>query len=125
MQIFPNGRLSFTRASQADLDEHGMPMPADNSAVQDIECTITTLEENKKGNYEDGKYRNCQYSVTFNMDDVEDTDGDTFPLALANVMGTFSPCRVGLSHERFGNMGFFEVQRVEYYEITRTIEIWV
>lgn len=125
MQIFPNGTMRFSRTSQSDLDGNGMPMPADESSLSEVGCTITTLSEDRKGRYEDGKYHDCKYSVTCNLEDVEDKDGESFPLMLDNVMGSFNPRRVTLVHDRWGELGTFQVQRVEVYELTQTVEVWL
>ena len=113
MQIFPNGKLGYTNttATAGDLDEHGMPVAASSTPSVEVVCTITTLSEDRKGRYDDGRYRNCMYSVTCNMEDV----GVEFNLVKS----------VHLSHDIKGDLGNFQVQRIEFYTITQTVEIWV
>ena len=99
-----------TEAHDTDLDAEGMPIPIPARQMSEVRCTITTLTEHSRGRYEDGKYRASSYSVTLNSEDVA---------------ADFAPSVVTLVHDRKGNLGTFQVQRVEYYDITQTIEIWV
>ena len=111
MLIFPNGKaLLFPLTSEEYLDDNGNPISTQNIIGKECRCTINSLSENKKGRYEDGQYNNATYSVSFNMDDVGEK---------------FVPQLVSLIHDYKGDIGSFQVQRVEHYPITRTIEIWV
>ena len=99
-------------AIQSDLDGNGLPIAASESSTKlSVACTISTLSENRKGRYDDGKYRNCQYSVTCNIEDV----GTAFN----------SVKSVSLVHDIKGSLGSFQVQRIEFYTITQTVEIWL
>ena len=110
MQIFPNGTMRYTNASgTADLDSNGLPVAA-SGAEQSCQCTISVLAEDRKGRYDDGRYRNCSYSVTCNLEEVSET---------------FNPTSVRLEHEFKGDLGYFTVQRVEFYKLTGTGEVWV
>lgn len=101
-----------TVTPQSDLDENGLPVAASSAASQKtVVCTISTLEENRKGKYADGRYRSCQYSVTCNLEDV----GTEFKDVKS----------VDLSHDIWGTLGTMQVQRTEFYTITQTVEIWV
>ena len=104
------GGEQHTEAHDTDLDAEGMPIPVPTRQMSEVRCTITTLTEHSRGRYEDGKYRASSYSVTLNSEDVA---------------ADFAPSVVTLVHERKGNLGTFQVQRIEYYDITQTIEIWV
>lgn len=99
-----------TEAHDVDLDEEGLPIPVPERQMSEVRCTITTAMEHSRGRYEDGKYRACSYSVTLNSEDVAED---------------FNPTAVVLTHDKKGVLGTFQVQRVEYYDITQTIEIWV
>lgn len=111
MQIFPNGTLRFVNKSSAeDIDENGLPIAANRSDYQEIGCTITTTQENNRGRYEDGRYKSVSYSVTCNLEDAGEG---------------FNPTTISLTHEDKGELGEFTVQRIEYYKITGTIELWV
>jgi len=111
MQIFPNGTMKYGSTAQSDLDSDGLPVAASEALQQEVICTISTLTEDRKGRYSDGRYRNCQYSVTCNLEDV----------------GTeFKDVRsVRLVHDINGDLGTFQVQRIEFYTITQTVEIWL
>lgn len=114
MQIFPNGTMTYNDPTvrQSDLDRNGLPVAASSQDnMLEVVCTISTLSENRKGKYDDGRYRNCQYSVTCNLEDV----GTAF-----NSVGS-----VSLSHDIKGDLGTFQVQRIEFYTITQTVEIWL
>ncbi|MBR1809604.1 MAG: hypothetical protein IJ776_09505 [Paludibacteraceae bacterium] len=111
MQIFPNGTLRYASATAgSDLDENGNPIPACDADMNEIECTITAQSENRQGRYEDGQYKNGSYSVTCDME---------------KVGKSFNPKTIQLIHEFKGYLGDFQVQRIEYYKLTGTIEIWV
>lgn len=111
MQIFSNGTLRFANATAGgDLDEHGNPVPATDADMNEVPCTITASSESRSGTYEDGSYKKASYSVTCNMEDVGDE---------------FNPRTIQLVHENKGNLGDFQVQRIEYYKLTGTVEIWV
>ena len=99
-------------AVQSDLDGDGLPVAVSAADSQkSVVCTISTLAEDRKGHYDDGRYRNCQYSVTCNLEDV----GNEFNAVKA----------VSLSHDIKGSLGTFTVQRTEFYTITQTVEIWL
>jgi hypothetical protein len=68
------------------------------------------LNENKKGSYDDGRYKNCTYSIIIDYSSVDDN---------------FNPVSVELTHDKKGNIGEFTIQRIEYYSLTKSIEIWV
>ncbi len=111
MQIFPNGTLRYPSAtSGGDLDEQGNPIPAINADMNEVECTITASQESRSGTYDAGQYKKASYSVTCDLEKVGDT---------------FNPTTVQLVHEFKGNLGDFQVQRIEYYKLTGTVEIWV
>lgn len=81
------------------------------SAPEDCcECFVETLSENKKGNNGDGKYANCNYAIFINSSSVQDD---------------FNPSFVKFSHKHKGDSEWLPVQRIEFYDLTHTIEIWV
>lgn len=110
MQIFPNGILRWFGSVTADLDEYGMPVAADTSSSMECRCTITTASEKRNATYDGGAVKLATYTVTCNMEDAGEG---------------FSPHTVHLVHDIKGDLGMFQVQRIEYYTITQTIELWV
>lgn len=74
------------------------------------EAYVETLSENKKGSNSDGKYKNCSYAIYVNMSSV--TDG-------------WNPSFVKFVHKHKGESEWMTVQRIEFYDLTNTIEIWV
>lgn len=110
MQIFPNGTLYYQTSVAADLDEYGNPIPVDSEFFDECICTITTASEDRNATYEGGTVKRATYTVTCNMEDVGEL---------------FNPKYVRLTHEQKGELGTFQVQRIEYYTITQTIELWV
>lgn len=111
MLIFSNGTAYFaTKSSAIYIDEQGNPVKSTQLYDVECECMINTLSDDKRGRYEDGRYRNCSYSVLIDMD---------------GVGKNFNPQSVKLEHENKGNLGEFQVQRIEYYNLTSSIEIWV
>lgn len=115
MQIFPNGTMTYkdpTALPQSDLDENGLPVATSTASnMIQVICTISELSEDRKGHYDDGRYRNCQYSVTCNLEDV----GTAFK----------SVKSVSLTHEIKGSLGIFQIQRTQFYTLTQTVEIWL
>lgn len=109
MLVFRNGTASWLDSYVNVLDEEGNPQNTEG-LYSESECYISTLQEDRKGRYDDGRYRNCSYSVMFDMDEVS---------------VNFSPKSITLTHENKGSLGEFTVQRIEYYNLTRSIEIWV
>jgi hypothetical protein len=111
MQIFSNGTMRYSSATTGgDIDENGLPIKAQHVDMNEVVCTITTASENMKGKYDDGRYKQVSYSVTCNLEDVGNG---------------FNPKTISLEHEDKGSLGTFTVQRIEYYKLTGTIEIWV
>jgi len=109
MLVFRNGILTYPQGSAQRLDKDGNPVTT-SAAEQSAECYISTSSENRNGRYDDGLYKSATYSVLVDMDSVEDG---------------FNPKRISLMHEQKGDLGAFPVQRIEYYTITRSIELWV
>lgn len=110
MLVFVNGSLGyFTNEGVAELDENGNPVVSADESTE-VECYIETITENQRGRYEDGRYANVSYSVMINSESV--------PLG-------FMPEKVKLTHDRKGDLGVFTVQRIEFYDLTQTIQLWV
>lgn len=110
MLIFSNGTAYFNVSnSNKDINDFGMPIEG-GDYVLSVRCYIEAQSENKSGKNEDGFYPNGSYSVSFDYD---------------SVPSNFSPTKVRLEHERKGNLGEFTIQRTEFYNLTRTIQIWI
>lgn len=105
-----NGGGELQGERLADLDSEGYPIALPKQQMAEVRCTITTVTEHRKGSYDDGDYKSCRYSVTCNLEDVG---------------GDFHPSAVSLRHDDKGELGFYQVQRVEYYHLTNTVELWV
>lgn len=111
MLIFQNGTASFNIGGEtADIDDNGLPTRSTKFDIVDIPCYIEVQSKNRQGRYDEGKYPVGTYSVSIDYDSVVDN---------------FSPTRVQLTHERQGNLGIFTIQRIEFYDLTRTIQLWV
>lgn len=108
LELENGGELQGER--QADLDSEGYPIALPKQQMAEVRCTITTVTEHRKGSYDDGDYKSCRYSVTCNLEDVG---------------GDFHPSAVSLHHDDKGELGFFQVQRIEYYHLINTVELWV
>ena len=108
LELENSGELQGERL--ADLDGEGYPIALPKQQMAEVRCTITTVTEHRKGSYDDGDYKSCRYSVTCNLEDVG---------------SDFHPSAVSLRHDDKGELGFYQVQRVEYYHLTNTVELWV
>lgn len=109
MLVFLNGILTYSQIETQRLDKYGNPI-AENATEKHVQCFINTSSENRNGRYEDGQFKHATYNVLVDMDSVEDN---------------FNPKRISLLHQQKGNLGSFPVQRIEFYTITRSIELWV
>lgn len=110
MLVFTNGYMEYYDGEGvAEFNEYGNPQSVSLESTS-VECYIETLTADKRGRYDDGRYSNAQYSVLINSESV--------PL-------DFFPKKVSLVHNRKGELGTFEVQRIEFYDLTQSIELWV
>lgn len=110
MLIFSNGTAFFNESNtEVDINEFGMPAES-GEFVLSAPCYIDVQSENRSGKNEDGFYPNGSYLVSLDYD---------------SVPSDFSPTKVRLEHERKGDLGEFAIQRIEFYNLTRTIQIWI
>lgn len=110
MLIFKNGYVSWVQTSAQDLvDANGNAIAVEDQ-TRKAECYIDPVEENKKGEYDNGKYSRRSYNVLLDQ---------------SSVPANFNPTSITLQHNRKGNIGTYTVQRIEFYDLTGSIEIWV
>ena len=91
------------------MNEYGLPVEGGNLVVS-ARCYIEVSSESKSGRNEDGVYPVGSYVVSLDYDAVS---------------SDFAPTKIQLVHERKGDLGVFTIQRMEFYNITRTIQIWI
>lgn len=109
MLIFINGKAYFDNSvSVADIGEDGLPIVNDDFAIS-APCYIEVGTESKKGRNEDGAYPVGNYVVSLDYD---------------SVGSDFAPKKMRLEHNKKGELGVFTIQRIEFYDLTRTIQIW-
>ena len=112
MLIFQNGTALFNEpTTEDDIKDDGTAASA-SAPTLSVPCFIEASGEDRKGRNDDGKYPHGSYAISFDYDSITDIDN-------------FSPKQVKLQHERKGDLGTFTVQRYEFYDITRTIKVWV
>lgn len=110
MLIFSNGIVYFDYPSVGnDINEDGLPI-AGADLLLSAKCYIDVQNENRDGKYAEGKFQNGAYIVSLDYD---------------SVPSGFYPTKVRLEHERKGDLGEFSVQRIEFYDLTRTIQLWI
>lgn len=117
MLIFKNGYVSWVQSSTEQLvDENGNAIAVEGS-VKKAECYIDVVQEDKRGELSDGhtqrsngKYTQRSYKVMLDQ---------------SSVPVKFNPTSITLHHNRKGNIGTYTVQRIEFYDLTGSIEIWV
>lgn len=110
MLIFSNGTAFFGCTNgESDVDENGMPI-VNEELTTEAPCYIESIGEGRDGSYEEGKYPRGSFTISLDFDSVGDD---------------FAPKRVRLVHERKGDLGVFSIQRIEFYSLTRTIQVWV
>ena len=111
MLIFPNGTAYFNEPNtKKDIDENGLPVKGGDMSIS-APCFIETSNEDRRGHNDDGAYPRFSFSIQVDYGGVD--------------IDNFKPTRVRLEHERKGDLGTFTIQRIEYYNITQTIQIWV
>lgn len=112
MKIFTNGNMLYSRTSDNGVtyDSEGNPVAAVDGRQKKTRVFIDVITENRRGRYDDGRYSNVEYEVSLDYDDVPKG---------------FNPSSISLMHDRKGDLGTFTVQRIEFYDLTRTIIIWV
>ena len=108
MLIFPNGTAHFDVAGVNDIGDDGLPIQGNNFTLS-ARCYIEAGSEHRRGKNEDGQYPVGSYVVSIDYDSVN---------------SSFNPKKIKLEHERKGDLGTFTIQRIEYYDLTRTIQIW-
>lgn len=112
MKLFTNGIMSYGRSTDREIsfDADGNPMRKEEGNLRKVRVFIDALSEDKKGRYDDGRYTNASYEVSLDYDDVP---------------AKFKPTDISIIHDRKGDLGSFTVQRIEFYDLTRTIVIWI
>ena len=110
MLIFQNGTAYFEEPSAVeDIDYEGEPIAAFDLPLS-APCYIEMGSEDRSGRNEDGVFPRSSFTISLDYDSVSEE---------------FNPSRVRVVHERKGDLGTFPVQRIEFYNLTRTIQIWV
>ena len=110
MLIFQNGTAYFEEPSAtSDIDENGCPIEGVEPTLA-VPCYIEMGNEDRNGRSEDGVFPRASFSISFDYDSVDED---------------FNPSKVRVEHERKGDLGTFTVQRIEFYNLTRTIQVWV
>lgn len=109
MLIFTNGKAYFdSGVSGNDIGENGLPIIGDDFALS-APCYIEVGSESRKGRNEEGAYPLGSYVISLDYDSVD---------------SNFFPKKIHLEHGRKGDLGVFTIQRIEFYDLTRTIQIW-
>ena len=116
MLVFDNGTVSWDELAVPPTFNESGDIEASEKHEMSARCNISILSENKK-DYEDGKAESATYLVTIDMESV--------PNVSTNASGQLSATYIKLQHDRKGCLGVFPIQRIEYYEITQSIGIWV
>ncbi len=104
MVIPNNGYIEIEQLLQ-EKDEYGFP--TDNVKVswgEKIPCHINKNTENKHGTYKDGKFTNYAFTVWLDMQD-------------------FTAEKVRITDNRGNVKGVFEVQNIEFSDLTQRVRI--
>lgn len=111
MLILANGTLLYREAGNTpDLDANGNPTVGADTQCS-CPCTIqTTTEVADSKDKEGNQYKNGHYTIFVDMDEVGEN---------------FNPKVVSLVHEMKGDLGQFQVIRLEPYTLTRSYQLWV
>lgn len=110
MLVFSNGTLEYNIGEgNPSMDANGNPIRS-NFSTRSVKCNIETSTFDRSGNYGDGTNTNSTYTIYVDM---------------PSVPADWNPMNVRLTHKRKGLLGDFTVQRVEFYELTQTIVLWV
>lgn len=94
-----NGILRYQIVANGGLNEHGEAIPSQVGWSKAIPCLIRTNNDNRKGTYEDGEYRQSSYSVMIEC--MEFPYSRIMLERLGAPLGEFPV----ISAERFPNVG--------------------
>lgn len=111
MLILANATLYYRGGgSTTDLDENGNPIVG-TDMQSSCRCNIQTTTEAADGKYnEGGLYKKGSYTIFVDMNEVGEQ---------------FNPKVVTLQHDMKGDLGQFQVVRLEPYTLTRSYQLWV
>ena len=109
MLIFRNGTIAWKQVGDVTFDETGNPLVALGETFT-ADCFIETTSEVRNSRNDDGYFNNASYAVMVDADSVGDG---------------FAPQNVHLTDNHKGDLGDFSVKRIEYYDLTHSIRLWV
>lgn len=109
MLLFANGYIEYNYTNQASFDEHGNPIK-DNNPTSKVRCSYQVTKENRNTLTVDGVVHLISYTI--------DIDANSVPKS-------FDPTSITLIPDRTGNPKQYSVKQIQYYDITRSIRIWV
>ena len=125
MLIFKNGYVSWVQSSTDQLvDENGNAIAVENNSKK-VECFIDVVREDKRGEVSDGHTQRSNGKYTQRSNGKYTQRSYSVTIDQASVPSNFNPTSITLQHNRKGNIGTYTVQRIEFYDLTGSIEIWV
>jgi hypothetical protein len=125
MLIFKNGYVSWVQTSTQDLVDTNGNAIAVEGQMRKAECYIDVVQEDKRGELSDGHTQRSNGKYTQRSNGKYTQRSYKVLLDQSSVPAKFNPTSITLHHNRKGNIGTYTVQRIEFYDLTGSIEIWV
>ena len=125
MLIFKNGYVSWVQTSTQDLVDADGNAIAVEGYTKRAECYIDVVQEDKRGDVGDGYTQRSNGKYTQRSNGKYTQRSYKVSLDQSSVPADFNPKSITLEHNRKGNIGTYTVQRIEFYDLTGSIEIWV
>lgn len=105
MKIPDNGYIE-AQTTKGGGFENGIPVKSSESWGEKIPCHIHKNMQDNKGNYKDGKFTRYAFVVWFDMRE-------------------FEAKRVRLTNNRGREIGLFEVQSLDFMDLTQRVKVTV
>lgn len=102
----PNNGYIEARTTTGGGFENGIPVKSGKDWSAKIPCHIYKNMQDNKGNYKDGEFTRYAFVVWFEMRE-------------------FEAQRVRLTDNRGNNLGEFEVQSLEFMDLTQRVKVTV
>lgn len=109
MLLFANGYIEYNYTDKAVFDEHGNPI-VDKNPTSKVRCAYQVTKENRNTLTVDGVVHLISYTI--------DIDASSVPKSFAPTSIVLIPDRTGISKQ-------YSVKQIQYYDITKSIRIWV
>ena len=108
VMVIPNGTIQVYSTQGGGYDEHGNPIPVEETLGEPIPCNWKRNTYEKRGTYENGQFTAASYIVLVDMQE-------------------FLPCRFVLKDSKGNELGTYEVHQrgIAFLDYVGCIELTV